>query len=1142
MRARFPGRSTATIAPDCLQIKFMPDGYRTRSRLVAFSALVLLGRGIKWRYACLWCGRLGCRLRSWALTGWPAIALLYAVAGVLVWIHGFVAGAIPLHAFPQETRHDQFFRTLQWFFSGRSGPWVVAIALAALISAVLSARRIRKRIVILSFANLTGEDIRKALADSLPRRLMTELADVTDIYADVSDDPADLSLDHGSATPLTLAVDPATAAFSGLRASFKEPVRLGPLSIPVDGVLTVLSTLLHGPQVAGSIQKNSEGLLIEASISGGGFEKAWRVTESDVEAKRASGDSDEKITDEMIRHLACQVFTHLNQDKLGTQIWRAVQHYTEGLRAFRDASRERGRTTKRAISLQRAQQEFFRAHREDARFVRSRYNLGVIYFSQQQWQPAYEIFQKVINDSEGDPLPSTPGSPSFKRARRDLASAHYAAARAAVKLEKPESPGDRPDYHCDNAITLAPDQSGPLNLKGRRMRAINAAGARSYFRKAMALSWLRLCIAEWHGSSTTNILSQAITCMADLADADDGSGRSLGEMSQALYLDPSNAGNWTRLGKLCLAVDDKKRALAAFENANREQETGRHWLWVGCTRCLLEQEQLANEALSRATKGVAGEWLFEDRCQDKRKDKAHRVAEFWEEWDAPKLRAIRPEDFKQKADREIERIDREIETREKSIKKAFEDLAAFQKLGASPAAAGVTQNERENQIRWVEENYRTDIAARLSVSYAAKFRLRGWESPEDFKQAHSLVLKALDVRPLGARERNLFAELLFYFMLLERSENEVHNALSIEPDADIQLEFAQISQKVFETVTDKQVRSKAIRRIAEICRRFTATDGTEADDFRTDALGAAPWHYSLGMWSFELLDYQTAQKSFETCFARHHRPVESLQWLCLVYFRCGAFEEAERAYSRLNAVLQMEENIFLLTKNFEDVRPEEGLSGVPAFNWAMAANHTAAAMAEQGLIIAAAKRWKEGKDWGDKLVAPLNPEPNVEYLTDPKYKAYVKYLDGLKGREVQMDLQYKQYLANLKLILDAAQSLCRGAILLNAGKVGAAVPDPPPEEIPPKSYPGAAQVWHLEKAIELLTEAIAFAADTSIRADANYRIGLACEALARLNGEKSEVWRSRAEDALENAKKADRRDEYTDRIAELTKKLATSAR
>ena len=111
---------------------------------------------------------------------------------------------------------------MRWFFLGATGPWVTAIALTALIYATSAALSVRRRLVILSFANLTGKDTWKGLADSIPRRLMTGISEIAEIYSQVSDDPADLTLESGKGLSPELAVDEPTAFFSPLKAAVKD--------------------------------------------------------------------------------------------------------------------------------------------------------------------------------------------------------------------------------------------------------------------------------------------------------------------------------------------------------------------------------------------------------------------------------------------------------------------------------------------------------------------------------------------------------------------------------------------------------------------------------------------------------------------------------------------------------------------------------------------------------------------------------------------------------------------------------------------------------------------------------------------------------------------------------------------------------
>ena len=1035
-------------------------------------AAATFGRSIVLRWVCLKCARWGGRLKSWLSGGWRKLALLYITAAILVYLyHGVTDGA------PTGLRAG-----LRWFFHGAGGPWVVAIALAALIAAAIAAQRMRQRTVILAFVNLTGDQSRDALAQGLPRRLMTYLSEITEIYAQVSDDPRDLSPDQGKALPPHLAVGGAASPFAGLKASIKDQkVQVGPISIPVDWAVTTLSTLLQGPQISGTVQKTSEGLLIEASVSGGGLEQTWRVTEPGVKADRKGGDSEEKITDDMIQQLAYRVFTHFYQDEVGTPLWRAAERYTEGLRAFRQAQREKTGTSKRVLALQRAQQGFFRAYREDSRFVRSRYNLGVIYSSQSRWEPAFEVFQAVINDADGAPA-SLPGSPAFERARQDLASAHYAAAKAAQQLEY----FDRIDDHCDMALALVPWHAAAWNLKGvKRFTGKTALQTRPYFRNAAAVSWIRLCRSEWSGRSRSILISQVVTHVANLANSYAGGKRSLRVMAQALELDPSNADNRVELGKLCLAAGDVPRAVTAFETANQYGERARHWFWVACAKRLLGEEQPAKDAWSRAKENAAREFPTQND-----------VSRFWVEFrDALRLGPIPMPEYKDWEDEASQMADgfAKIQAACDGVAQGKAIAAAIQEFSGQSAGDGPQDDETKlkKAIEWLEENYDKDIAARrLGPSVALRIvqlvqddaAQRSRLKTDHLDAALRLALKALNARPIGALERSLLARVYALLNLQDLATDEVRNALIFEPgNWEIQSLSAQVALLTFQTVTDKQVRRKALRGVVKVFRDLADFQSGDFSKLKPSSVGWA--HYWLATFSLELLDFPTAQRSFETSFACRYMPAQSLQLLCLVHFRCGAFEEAESAYRRLEGLWPADnpEAKLKLSKELRDLGEEKP----PAFSLAWAANGTAAAMAEQGLVAPAMKRWRAGRIWKRRL----------------------QKASGLSADDQRF--------------FNAGMSLCLGLILLSSARTAAAIPG------------GEKRIRLLRRAIRTFTWTVGFAADTSVRADAFYYMGVGCSELARLDAANAAVWRLRGTEALLRAEAADRRDEYAERIRQL---------
>src|SRR5208282_3719923 len=105
----------------------------------------------------------------------------------------------------------------------------------------------------------------------------------------------------------------------------------------------------------------------------------------------------------------------------------------------------------------------------------------------------------------------------------------------------------------------------------------------------------------------------------------------------------------------------------------------------------------------------------------------------------------------------------------------------------------------------------------------------------------------------------------------------------------------------------------------------------------------------------------------ETSFYCRYKPFESLAYLCLVHYLFDAFEEAESAYRRLNEFVPTDkpEAMLQLTGELVDLGEEKP----PAHWFAWASNHTAAAMAEQGLVFQAIQRWKTARKWKRTLQA-----------------------------------------------------------------------------------------------------------------------------------------------------------------------------
>ncbi len=1101
----------------------------------------------------------------WFSTGWRAILLVYLAASVLLalqhiltakdsiattkWLRAQPAAHLPLIAF-------------HWFLHPGAGPWLQAVALAAVLCLVPAAVHARRRIVISAFVNATGDTAHAATADGLARRLMAELSEIREIYQDVSDDPSDLSVD--TKFDLGLAVG-AASAFSDFTASFKgQQVEVWGFKIPLDWAVVTLSALVRGPQIKGSIQNTADGLMFEASLTGGGNDLAWRVTAADIKAPTDEDTANPQIAaaEVMVNQLAFRIFANLSHDQVGTGSWRAAQQYTQALRAFRQSKRD---IAKRGSFMQQAQRGFFQAYRYDNRFVRSRYNLGVILFSQYQYEAAYEVFKTVINEFANTQVADRSPRDTSTR-RRFLSRLHYAAAKAAqgiTDIKVPENLDaaqrdrlsqsyaqfwDRMDYHVKNAIQLNQRDARAWNLQGVILFKTSPGGAetRRCARTAVALSWSGLCAAELSGRPRGTAAALAALHLANLSKTLANLPASTKIMALAIDLAPSNSPNWKDLGALYLRVGKPAKALSAFEMANRVEEKPLYWLWIACTRRLVSPDERKSDNTA-PTQSFNYAWkcaiengfdpLFEQEL----------FADFWKEWDKS-IRGLKmkPDLHKWKDDIGV-KLDLIA-----AVKKSWEQLFPVNAAAgnhASPAQIKDTIRTWEQTLAECSEGHEwhkaqinlllldlhdkagdsrgtTNLEAAielLSLNHRSEITARGLRSllagrafvdlfPEKGSLASTARLEAVVAKTIAALkqnpntgyERSLLARLYLAMGRTEAAAEQQQNALSLDPlNPDIRNVARDISLKQFPALRDPKARKAALERMVLDSRDEAAY--AENDVWKIDRLQLGVAHFVLGLFSLELLDFDTMRSSFETAVACRYQPLECLANLCETQFRCCDPDEGERDYNRLLAFLndlfprygdgdaRLLECSSALKETFQAAKP-------PAFCLAWAAIFTAAARAEQGLTSAAAKaRFRTALLWTRKL--KKNYKKNPSLYNDNSLTA-----DDLTN-------------------LDAGISFCWGAIFRCAAR----------------QTPDLARnrVWFLRQAIRRFNRALELTTGTSgtMRSDALYRKAAACAELAEADSANAQQAHTLAAEAATLAQIADLRGEYKSRLEKFLQSL-----
>jgi tetratricopeptide (TPR) repeat protein len=1106
------------------------------------------------------------RFIVWVSSGWRAFLFVYLAAAVLLAVQHILtakdSAAMAKWLWDQPPAHLPLV-ALHWFLRSGAGPWLQAFALAALLCLLPAAFRARRRIVIAAFVNATGDSTRAAAADGLGRRLMAELSEIREIYQDVSDDPSDLSVDPKFDLGLAVA---AASAFSDLTASFKgQQVEVWGFKIPLDWAVTTLSALVRGPQIKGSLQNTADGLMFEASLTGGGYDLAWRVTAVDIQPTADDAANPQAANAEiMVRQLAYRIFANLAQDQVGTASWRAVQQYTQALQAFRRTKRD---TANRDRQMQQAQQGFFQAYRFDNHFVRSRYNLGVILYSQYQYEAAYEVFKKVINESANS-QPADPSPSDTKARRRFLSRLHYAAAKAAqgiTDIKPPEGLDDvqrdrekqsyakfqdRMDYHVKNAIQLNPRDARAWNLQGVILFKTDPGGAetRKCARTAVALSWSALCAAELSGKLRGTAAALAALHLANLSKALANQPASTKIMHLAIDLSPSNASNWRDLGGFYLRQGKTAKALCAFEMANRIEEKPINWLWIACTRRLLSMDESKRDNIP-PMQSFAYAWKCTIEDGTDALFVQNEFKGFWQEWDgsvANRKTKLDLDGWKEEAGERASLI--------AAINADWKRLCVNPPAGGNPPSAdeiadsvdkwekrlaqldekqewhkaqihillcGLHDQARDNlgttnletAIGLLALNHRAEITAGSLRSVLAQRALAGLSaeegslaSPSRLDGVLKMMIAALKQNPNAVSERSLLAQVYLAMGRTEMAAEQLQNAISLDPNNDQVREVGLgISLKKFPALREPKTRQSALERmVLDSCNE--AADA-ENDVWKIDRSKVGRTRYLLGLFSLELLDFDAMRSSFETAVACRYKPLECLTNLCETHFRCCDPDEGERNYKRLLAFLN---DLFPLygKGDFRLLECSDSLKGTfqeqkpPAFWLAWAAIFTATAMAEQGRTCTAAKaRSQTARLWTRQLDLKFKNAQNTD-------KSITE--DDLSD-------------------LHAGISFCLGAIFRSGAHQALNT--------------AANRVWFLRQAIRRFNRALELTTGTNgpLRPDALYRKAGACAELAAADPANAQQARTLAAEAVTLAQIADLRGEYKSRIEQFIQELGSAA-
>ncbi|MCX6674438.1 MAG: hypothetical protein NTY37_11750 [Methanothrix sp.] len=535
------------------------------------------------RYLAWWVSQgLGIIIK-WLRSGWTiAVLLVLGVASAL-----FIRGTIinsqknitinrPPYSFIINNATWAEPISVNWIDVLSPDFWMKVLAVLALLLLAYQAYKSRKRIVLLLFSNQTGDEELKSSIEGISSLLQNELARLTRLCNEVDDtnpyNPGTLTFnERSSSANLSVSVEESLENI----VTSDTKVKLGPLEIPVGATIGLLAKVIKGPQLTGSLHKEDGRLVLIANLKGGGFNNDWRITGSDSPDQEAS--SVDHIA-HMTQQLAYRIFADLNKESLGSTSWKAVCHYTEGLRAYKETLRtDRDKSPK----LRKAEKAFLLALGEDKKFLKCYYNLGVVYFALEQPESAFSVLNKSIDPDQPEAY---------------LSKVYYALAKSHSWMQNKR--GDRADYKfsvelCDKAIELETGDARAWDFKGLLMRRYREKKTGKplppddYWRKdiipirevATALAWREMCCCSSKNKKIENIREITVICARNLAVAYSQAHLASGKhcFGQAIYLAPSDAELYYELGKTLNNSNDWREAASVLENAVKIKEHPAYW-------------------------------------------------------------------------------------------------------------------------------------------------------------------------------------------------------------------------------------------------------------------------------------------------------------------------------------------------------------------------------------------------------------------------------------------------------------------------------------------------------------------------------------------------------------------------------------
>ncbi len=247
-----------------------------------------------------------------------------------------------------------------------------------------------------------GADRDEPNPSGLADLLATNLNRISELYKDVDEQRA-IRSESGAGRPVEATLKSGEIG-DILKSSTSEnsEIGLGPISVPLGSVTSMIGRLMQGPRITIGLHKTKDTTKEKGDI----FYLTATMTGSEpyswVVDEQISLDSDSKTRpiDDMVSELSHRIFAKLAFGEPGKVVpWKAIWNFNEGLRAYRDCLHS---VKKRQYYLKDAEKHFINAAEEEDDSIKAYYNLGVVYTELQQLDSAEVAFSRAIKKNPNE--------------------------------------------------------------------------------------------------------------------------------------------------------------------------------------------------------------------------------------------------------------------------------------------------------------------------------------------------------------------------------------------------------------------------------------------------------------------------------------------------------------------------------------------------------------------------------------------------------------------------------------------------------------------------------------------------------------------------------------------------------------------